>query len=1021
MSNSQGTESSAAADGQDSLPTAPRASKPSPIRSVAVVVLAIIAIAGSGAYIASQLPDLLPRPTPAPVAWHPPPHVPAPASGEDPSKHSHLFIFGTEPGQATAVALSRPGKVHGIDDLTDDFIDAHGNTIAIQGLLTREICRQAVLIAARDGLGLATRDGALGEPTPTGDPSPTLEVVAPLRFGEFAGLELRRGTGSESEVLLTYELLKLDRGHQYDQIHLAKLVEAAEGLTRTRLPEVFKQVGLAGKGHVWNDRAAVPNPVNERLDRMAFTDQFAAVRALHRAIATDGESSPRLGALSRAYAHLGLLTGFQWNAMHKVYQARALLYAQRLVAKRPKAPEGLWHRAYAEALAGMHQDALNDLAAAQRLATAPSQRGLTRPDWVGMADALCRFDAKRLSDQTGPRAGLARVLALLTLERPWDTIASLNAARAAVAANPECFYAHDLMCAYGGVANLHTATVVGPETLATVVPRKIAALPDAPEGVQAPANPEALTLALDAAAAPDLDPDEPSWAALAHNIRETRFVQVWRRLAFMRDAWSVPTDDYWQEARPLVANHPLRPFLLSYVNGPANPDSGFPQLARTLDGTDLNPNAYYLFRPARRVFPPRDYMLTYSLARLHTDSVSRDLALEAWNGGDRRFEAADRLLRISPYSPVAMAAMIELRWDQAKDHLADWEKTAGDHPAFLAALARQYGKLGRLDDAERYLVRYIKRSPDLWAVEQLADAYKAKGNLRQWRATLDAFLENVEDNRLDHAKVQVAIATELMNAHRYTEARPYADAAAISWASWAMECAQRCAEGRRDWKTAEYWVRNQAERYPGTCWANWLVFCLRTGQGDRAGATAWTRQVAEALADQLTGAALMPVAFVDLLDGNPVDATRLLKRATETGAQDPMIDLMLALTADAAGDAETFKAALSQAKVHSPVKESNPHRLALTFHESLAGESKGQLDLPTMDAWLQLTSDRGRGNVACLIAWFLTNHDRLDDARVYWKTAAESPYTAIWLKVLATDTLRQRYHETVPTDSDSAT
>ena len=74
----------------------------------------------------------------------------------------------------------------------------------------------------------------------------------------------------------------------------------------------------------------VPDGVYDRLGRMAFTDQFAAVRALHAAIRTDGPSPSRLAALSRAYANLGLLTEFQWDAASLAYKARAILYAQRL-------------------------------------------------------------------------------------------------------------------------------------------------------------------------------------------------------------------------------------------------------------------------------------------------------------------------------------------------------------------------------------------------------------------------------------------------------------------------------------------------------------------------------------------------------------------------------------------------------------------------------------------------------------------------------------------------------------------
>ena len=52
------------------------------------------------------------------------------------------------------------------------------------------------------------------------------------------------------------------------------------------------------------------------------------------------------------------------------------------------------------------------------------------------------------------------------------------------------------------------------------------------------------------------------WRSLA---RETRFVHVFRRLHFMAHKWNVPVDDYFDEVRPLVAEHRYLPYLESYV------------------------------------------------------------------------------------------------------------------------------------------------------------------------------------------------------------------------------------------------------------------------------------------------------------------------------------------------------------------------------------------------------------------------------------------------------------------------
>ena len=57
---------------------------------------------------------------------------------------------------------------------------------------------------------------------------------------------------------------------------------------------------------------------------------------MHEALRTKGESPATLGALSRAYANLGMLTDTQWEAAPWVYKARGLLYAERLRQRDPK-------------------------------------------------------------------------------------------------------------------------------------------------------------------------------------------------------------------------------------------------------------------------------------------------------------------------------------------------------------------------------------------------------------------------------------------------------------------------------------------------------------------------------------------------------------------------------------------------------------------------------------------------------------------------------------------------------------
>lgn len=86
---------------------------------------------------------------------------------------SRLIVVRVGNGDAerSVVALGRPAS-------RSSSAETKG---AVEGLLARELIRQAVLIAARDELGLATRDEVIGD-RPVEDPGGVVgEVVSDLR------------------------------------------------------------------------------------------------------------------------------------------------------------------------------------------------------------------------------------------------------------------------------------------------------------------------------------------------------------------------------------------------------------------------------------------------------------------------------------------------------------------------------------------------------------------------------------------------------------------------------------------------------------------------------------------------------------------------------------------------------------------------------------------------------------------------------------------------------------------------
>ena len=139
----------------------------------------------------------------------------------------------------------------------------------IQSILERELIRQAILIAARDELGLSTRDELLDDvpsamDSRIGEPA---EVAILFRREECHAL-VRRGAGQESEVLKAYDLgTNPDAGN-----YSPRLVARAEELSRTEFPALLKRLGASGTPNVvradrrraGRGRAAAGNPEHGR-------------------------------------------------------------------------------------------------------------------------------------------------------------------------------------------------------------------------------------------------------------------------------------------------------------------------------------------------------------------------------------------------------------------------------------------------------------------------------------------------------------------------------------------------------------------------------------------------------------------------------------------------------------------------------------------------------------------------------------------------------------------------------------
>jgi tetratricopeptide (TPR) repeat protein len=395
-------------------------------------------------------------------------------------------------------------------------------------------------------------------------------------------------------------------------------------------------------------------------------------------------------------------------------------------------------------------------------------------------------------------------------------------------------------------------------------------------------------------------------------------------------------------------------------------------------------------------------------AMSHCDAVVRDVLqlIAAAPRPDEALRQARALLEIDPRSPFAMSQVVYSDWDAAKDRVPGWLKLAGEAPPLLYVLGKKYSELKQYDEAERYLRRFIRQSPDATVYEMLAANYKTAGDRKRWKETLDEFLEKVEDHGLDHARIRVRVANDFMDHQQWAEAQPYADAAAETWAQWAMLCAARCHEGLKDWDTAELWARRAIERYPDSTWSAWYRFCKRTGQGDLAAARAWTEARLEAVRGRPDLADPRTAAYFYWSIRALEQARDAMSQASERDPLDSSRLLALALIAGELGDTARRDAAFESLWTKHRGQAPRANQVCRVLRQWLAQGGKGEPDLASVDATIEELDPDLRGDLEFFVGRLLKDHGKPELGKPYLARVSESPGANEWLRIIAAEAIR---------------
>jgi hypothetical protein len=913
------------------------------------------------------------------------------------------LMIGTS---SLGAADAPPAPVLVVTAQEPEFSDPHSDG----NLLVRELARQALLIAARDGLGMATRDQTLREPLPA-DAALTLAVKTELIEGVSWEITVSKA-GEKPEQLWTRKI-PITAGDNPDILQLATV---AEELSRNEFVMMLKAAGIAGKVPAANT-AAVPVEIEKHLQHLTCLAQYAGVRGLHSEIQKNGESPNTVAALVRGYANLSQLTRNHWNASFRAYEARSLLYAQRLMAKKDGSPVALWAHAYALAFAGRHAAALADIAAARKLEPPAPRKGF---GWYDAIELYCHFDTDKLDAYADfDYSELALFLRYLTVEKSGGHGDIQNAVYAMLQANPGCYRVYDGLWQMRGVSALHRATVEAPTMLARTLYKHLKAMPELPP---------ALTQAIDDTAALDdgerrekvlnafaseaaRDRGEPSWAVLGRMMQDATFLQVYMRAEFMKNIWGVDVSDYLTQALPLIDTHPYRKivevFGLDYQREWDKAIARFKEID-LLDITFAErPYVDLTWRvnvPGKKLGPA-----AWRMAFLHNDDIE-DQVVFADNG--RKPQVARDLLALSPFHPLACATLISFDWEFAKDHADEWEREFGRHASVLRALGSRYLQLGKLTEAERCLLPCIKQSPDRWTYDMLADVYLKQGNAGKWQATLDEYLQNVADPGLEHANVRVKIAKHFMEQRQWDKAQPYADAAADTWAAWGMSCARDCHEGMGDFETAEMWQCRISERYEGSE-LEWFLWCKRTGHGNVKKSAELASQHFTSIAGRATPDDYINMGVYHLLLAEQEEALAPFQQSFEK-THNPYAGLQAALGADVLKRNDLRDKLLKDVvEQGAAFLDNNRPRTEMIdaakwMAETLAKGADAKPDVDAVDRIIGKASSGEQLNIQFLVARFLDQHGTKEQAKDYYDRVATSGNKQKFVVTLALDALRVR-------------
>lgn len=708
-------------------------------------------------------------------------------------------------------------------------------TKTYHGLLVRELMRQSLLLAAREELQLHIRDVTIGEAAAA---EANWELACSP--GNPNLLELLRGQ-APSQVSVWQHPMQLPG----DSLKYDVLLDGMEKYSRSIFPKVLKEQLPA---EVFIRRVAGESGPFEidstLLEEVFLVPQFAVVRRA-QAVVPEHQMVPlRLESLIRGNANLGLLTECYWHPAHVGYKARALLYAQRWVAREPTSAQAVYCRAYAWHLAGNNALALADLEQGKKLS-----EGKPEPTWAPLIQDACHYRLTKLSayPSNHPHFKLARLLAAVTASRTNEperakNIAFLQRRETLAPRLFEGWYELDQEDERDDVWEMASghfgASLYDRLTAIPLLPGQAQAI--AKRNSEQPAQgSSAEELASRAALVATLFDSkneipsvEPNNRALGVLIQQATFLHAWG------GGFDLDEDVIYTPLAECLKSHPYASLLKS------RSAKTIKDVISQLDFDQLQYKERRLFNLFR--YLDRDALsLTFAAAERHRDSTTADYLPRLpwrhpkaavkipWQAGD--LAMVRLVLEVDPHHPYARTVLIEGdRKSITPQQFSAWAETAADHRKLAAALSLEFERDNNLVDAEKLLVDTVKIHDDFESYQNLALFYDFNQQREKWLATWTEWLDRNPEGE-QRPGLLASLAETMIRERNLVAAEKYVLEAVEKNNVQALLAAGAVYEVKEDWAKAEQFY-HAASKSQVTYEHEWYLFCRRVGKGDEAAA-----------------------------------------------------------------------------------------------------------------------------------------------------------------------------------------